>query len=203
MAHLSKVREYSDMITGSLVLAVLFVLVSIAAIFCAPIPIGEQFFWAALKDIGPAIAGSWVLSAGLLTLTAAGINNRAAAREVEASNTRRKEAIRQVCVGEVKSFWDRANHLELHKKLQDHLGWLRWIQVNPQEGTPDLFRRSLGDDWFLLSRVDTPAIGELEPEISALYLSLSARVRNVVSRFNWLNSASYAGQDPDLCRGGR
>jgi hypothetical protein len=147
------------------------------------------------KDIGPAIAGSWVLAAGILTLTSAWITASAAAREAEVSSARRRDAIRQVCIGEIQSFWDRANQLELEKKLADHLGWLRQIQSQPEGKRPNLFRHSLGDDWFLLSRVDTLAVGELAPEVCARYIALSARVRNVVSRFNWLNSASYAGQE--------
>ena len=120
------------------------------------------------------------------------MTTRANVQQAVAGDSQRKEAIHQICIGEIKSFWDRANQLELHKRLQKHLRWLREIKAEPTGKRPNLFRRSLGDDWFLLSRVDTLAIGELQLEIGSRYLSLSARVRNVVSRFNWLNSASYA-----------
>jgi hypothetical protein len=178
-------------IVGSSFVAAVIVAIGIAALFYDPAAGGDHPFWDAVKDIGPAIAGSWVLAAGILTVTATWMTTRANVQQAVAGDSQRKEAIRQICIGEIKSFWDRANQLELHKNLKDHLIWLREIQTDPTK-RPNLFRRSLGDDWFPLSRINTLAIGELQPEIGSRYLSLSARVRNIVSRFNWLNSASYA-----------
>lgn len=163
----------------------------IVALFKDPAAVSNHPFWEALKDIGPAIAGSWVLAAGVLTVTSAWITARAAAREAADSNNRRRDAIRQVCIGEIKSFWDRANQLELRRELEDHLRSLREIKDQPDGNRPSLLRRSLGDDWFLLSRVDTLAVGELDPEICARYLALSAKARDVVSQFNWLNIVSH------------
>ena len=148
--------------------------------FKSPSHIEDQSYWSALKDIGPAIGASWVFSAALLTITAAGITAIESLKDSESRSEARTRAIRRVCIGEIKAFWDRCNSLELDRKLSDHTAWLK--DPNGSLDNLQLFRRHLGDDWFVFFRVDPEALGELDQETSAQYISVSARSRHFVSR---------------------
>jgi hypothetical protein len=181
--------------TVTLACAVVSLIVLVGGLYIlkvAPDNISGQHLWSALKDIGPAIAGSWVLCAALLAITATGITSIVTLKDSESRVIGRVTAIRRVCVGEIKSFWDRCNELELHIKLTDHIAWMKsGIKDTDHSKTLDAFRRNVGDDWFSFFRVDPEALGELDEETSARYISLSVKVRHLTSRLNWLNGCQY------------
>ena len=165
----------------------------------APVSIKEQPFWGALKDIGPAIAGSWVLAAALLAITATAMTILSAARDNDLRANERLRSILQACVSEILSFYDRTNELQLLPKLRDHVQWLQAAVDEPgRHGQPNVFRRHLGEDWFLLYSVDPLAIGELGVDRCMDYFSLTAQHRNVVARFNWMNTTRFDDQDIDF-----
>jgi hypothetical protein len=176
----------------SAILSAIFVGGSLVVFFNAPDHIEHQHLWAPLKDIGPAIAGSWVLCAALLAITAAGITALVALGDSEAHTKAREQAIARVCIGEIKAFWDLCNRLQLHSKLQGHISWLENQKDAPEK--LNAFRRHVGEDWFVFFRVDPEALGELSDEISSRYIALSARCRNLASRLNWLNGCRW---DPE------
>jgi hypothetical protein len=186
------------LIIGSAFIAIALLAGSALALWLAPSPITEHSapIWNSIKDIGPAVAGFWVVAAAIFTITAAGITILADAADGDAHDDLRKNAIRRACIGEISAFWDRMNSPEpLQTKLGDHIEWLKKHENIPASDFPDIFRRNLGDDWFLLSRLDPLAISELE-ELSGRYLALSGRARNLVGRFNWMNSADKSKHDP-------
>ena len=104
-----------------------FVFIGVSCYFFlkAPSHIIDQPYWSALKDIGPAIGASWVFSAALLTITAAGITAIASLNDSGSQSEARRRAITRICVGEIKAFWDRCNSLELDHKLRVHIAWLK------------------------------------------------------------------------------
>jgi hypothetical protein len=188
---------YGFLIWAPLVVAVALVAAGTYLMFVSPRPISAEAFWSPLKEIGPAIAGFWVLAAALLTLTAAGLTLRAGARDAQDREEARRASVRQLCRAEVLSFWDHVNSLTLHAKLQDHLNWLRSLAATGGQ-TPDLFRRNFGDEWFLISHLDPLALAELGQDETAKYLSLSARARHLVHRLTYLNSAPFASHSLDF-----
>jgi hypothetical protein len=177
---------------ASILLCILFFIGSLCVFEKAPDDIEHQHIWGRLKDIGPAIAGSWVLCAALLAITAAGITALAALSDSEDHTKAREKAIKRVCVGEIKAFWDMCNRLELRTKLRNHISWLKTNQLSPEKLRP--FRRNVGEDWFVFFRVDPEALGALSDEISSLYISLSVRCRGLSARLNWLNECHW---DPE------
>jgi hypothetical protein len=172
-----------------LMLCAAFTLAGLLIVFLAPDE-SQGPIWGPLKEIGPAVAGFWVLAAGLLAITAAAMTILVATRDSERRELRRREAIRQACVGEIRSFWDFANQLALLPKLNDHISWVKRGEQEPSKPR-DSFRRNLGDEWFLLFRLEPLAIAELGAEIGARYLSLSGRARVLINRFNWMNGVDY------------
>lgn len=175
---------------GCAAASVIIIVIGGLLIATAPDGIKEQHFWSAVKDIGPAIAGSWVLCAALLAITAAGVTAISSATDADNRDAARLEAIKRVCIAEIQTFFDRCNELKLHATLTDHLKWLRKQFENPG-AKADAFRRDFGDDWFIFFRVDPEALGMLDPRTSAKYISLSAHARHLTSRLNWLNSCTY------------
>lgn len=183
----------------TVLLALALVWASVQVFSQAPASITDQPFWAPLKDIGPAIAGSWVLAAGLFAITAAAMTILSAARDNDRRANWRERSILQACVSEILSFYDRTNELQLLPKLRDHVQWLQRAKAEPgRHGQPNAFRRHLGEDWFLLYSVDPLAIGELGVDRCMDYFSLTAQHRNVVARFNWMNTTRFDDQDIDF-----
>jgi hypothetical protein len=100
----------------------------------------------------------------------------------------RKAAIRDACIAEILTFWDRLNNAgEIYAELKSHLDVLRNAKENGQ--FPDLFRRRLDDSCFLISCRDPLSLSDLG-EKSTRYLHLSAGGRHLIARFNWLNVVS-------------
>ncbi len=105
----------------------------------------------------------------------------------------RKAAIREGCIAEILTFWDRLNNAgEICVELKSHFQALRNAkeQSTKENGLlPDLFRRSLDDRCFLISCRDPLSLSDLG-EQGTRYLHLSAGGRHLVARFNWLNVVS-------------
>jgi hypothetical protein len=181
---------------ASALLSAVFIAGSVFVFLHAPDKIQDQHLWSALKDIGPAVAGSWVLCAALLAITAAGITALVTVRDSEARTNAREAAIARVCIGEIKAFWDQCNRLELNDKLEQHIAWLKRNELTPSFATP--FRRNFGEDWFVFFRVDPEALGELDEDTSSRYISLSTRCRHFASRLNWLNSCTWTPEEIDF-----
>jgi hypothetical protein len=100
----------------------------------------------------------------------------------------RKAAVRDACIAEILTFWDRLNNAgEIYPELKNHLDVLRKAKEHGQ--FPDLFRRSLDDSCFLISCRDPLSLSDLG-EKSTRYLHLSAGGRHLIARFNWLNVVS-------------
>lgn len=194
-----KHKELLAWIAVPLMLCAVLMFGGLLLIFLAP-NASEGPIWGPLKEIGPAVAGFWVLAAGLLAITSAAMTILAATRESERRESRRREAIRQACIGEIQSFWDFVNQLALPAKLVDHIAWLRRADDEPKKPR-DAFRRDLGDEWFLLFRLEPLAIAELGADTGARYLSLSGRARVLIKRFNWMNGVEYGKQKPKFWLG--
>ena len=148
--------------------------------------------WKAVQDIGPAVAGSWVLCAALLAVTAAGITAISNSNDADRRTAGEREAVRKVCVGEIKSFWDHANRLDLHAKLTEHIAWLKEAENDRElakERAP--FRRNFGEDWLRFAVTDPKSVGLLDQAVVERYVSLAAKVRNLTSRLNWLNTCQF------------
>ena len=178
--------------------AVLILLSGILALFAYPLRHNDILFWTALEKIGPAVAGSWVLCAALLSITAVAWTVREGRKQEDGRVRHRKEAVRQVCIGEIKAFWDRLNNLDLLTQLEIHLGELN---VEPAHGVKArIFRRDIGSNWFMLCQSDPVAVGELGAA-TAHYVALSAKARTAVARLNWMNSADAASQSWQFWKG--
>ena len=155
-------------------------------------------FWKALEKDGPFVAGSWVLCAALLSLTAIGLTLKVTADDNARNEARRRNDARQLLRAEILAFWDRLNQLELHAGLERQVAWLK--RLNSKEPLPDdnlcpnIYRRNLGDEWFMISRSTPSVLAQLPPDDTARYLSLSARSRHLVQRLNYLNGAGYSSQ---------
>jgi hypothetical protein len=160
--------------------------------------------WKALEKDGPFVAGSWVLCAALLSLSAVGITLRASARDADELEARKKQDTRQLLRAEILAFWDRLNRLKLRSGLEDHVAWLKKLRGGSTADLPNveehakgnLYRRSLGDEWFMISRSAPLVLAELPPDDTARYLSLAARSRHLVHRLTYLNGAPYTSQKP-------
>lgn len=173
----------------AIVLAVALTITGGVLLYHAPPNLSE------FSDVGPAVGDLGVLAAALFAVAAALvpiIANRQDARDADAS---RKAAIQQICKLEILAFWDRANELKLAEGLVNKIDRLKNLPADADNENKKLFRRYLGDDWFRLSLVDPRAVGELGLEAGGSFLALSAGARNVISRFNWLNGASYPQHD--------
>jgi len=110
-----------------------------------------------------------------------------------APRAERKAAIRDACIAEILTFWDRLNNArEIYTELKSHLDALRDVkeQRAKENGPlPDLFKRSLDDRCFLISCREPLSLSDLG-EKSTRYLHLSAGGRHLIARFNWLNVVS-------------
>lgn len=159
-------------------------------------------FWRALEKDGPFVAGSWVLCAALLSLTAVGFTLQASADDAARQDERRREETRQLLRAEILAFWDRLNRLNLRVGLEHHVAWLKRLldgePTETDEKTANLYRRNLGDEWFMISRSAPLVLAELPPNDTARYLSLAARSRHLVQRLTYLNGAAYNAQKPDF-----
>ncbi len=159
-------------------------------------------FWTALEKDGPFVAGSWVLCAALFSVTAVGFTLQASADDAVRQDERRKEDTRQLLRAEILAFWDRLNHLNLRSGLERHVAWLKRLRdkktTEEDETTANLYRRNLGDEWFMISRSAPLVLAELPPNDTARYLSLAARSRHLVQRLTYLNGAAYNSQKPDF-----
>lgn len=180
---------------ATLILAVAFTVAGGALLYFAPPKIPENSRWLAFRDIGPAVGDLFVISAALFALMAAFVSIIANRQDAYEEGLSRKNAIRQICIVEIQAFWDRANELQLADGLKVKLAQLAHPPAQPVDDNHKLFRRYLGDDWFRLSLLDPMAISELEIGVGGRFLALSARARNLISRFNWLNGARAKDQD--------
>jgi hypothetical protein len=126
----------------------------------AILSLGQHFIqgwlWDTLKDIGPTVAGAWVLVAGLLTLTASGIAVREARRENRKTIVQRRVSVIVACDCDLKSYVDRLENLALEANLREHIHTMQGSLLSAK-----IFRRNLRDDWFTLSIKDPVAISEL------------------------------------------
>jgi hypothetical protein len=172
------------LICGPVAICLFIVIVRIVLFRRAPGPI-----WKTVAEIGPAITGSWVLAAGLLAITAAGLSIRANEVDKDDRLARRQASVRGACIGEILSFLDRINGMNLKRLLEDHIQKV-YRHGSATEQPALIFRRSLDDEWFMLSRSDPVTVAELGVNIGARYLSLSRLARNLVGKFDYLNSLS-------------
>jgi len=126
---------------------------------------------------------SWVLFAGLLTLTASGIAVREGRRESGEAAMRHRIAVIVACECDLKSYESRIQELNLVNQLHGHIE-----KMADFEPWPTIFRRSLDDVWFTLSTKDPVAVAQLGEAIAVKYFSPCAQVRNLSGRLLWMNS---------------
>ena len=161
--------------------AIMLTLGTAIVLGCGPYII-YGWLWDTLKDIGPAVAGVWVLVAGLLTLTASGVAVREGRREsLEAARQYRISVI-VACECDLKSYEARIAELDLVNQLRDHIA-----RMKDSDPWRNIFRRSLEDYWFSLSRKDPVAIAQLGEAVAVKYFSLAAQARNLSGRLLWMN----------------
>lgn len=167
--------------------------------------------WAAFKDYGPAIAGSWVLIAALFSLVAAAITIDAGRQDAEERRLRQRDAAKIASIAQIEAFWAYVNQRELIPKLNDHIGWLQKkktrleedarLQMTPGEGGArpkekkefTLYRRYMGEGWLSLASTGLMDLAEVNPGVPARFVLLAVMVRHTVERFNSLNSAVVTG----------
>lgn len=180
--HLSK-WPLQCLIFGPAVLALLLIMGSVS-ILSSGAHFIHGWLWDTLKEIGPAVAGVWVLAAGLLTLTASGIAVRETRRENGEAAERNRVSVIVACECDLKSYEYRIENLQLEVQLREHVQGMK-------EGSPwaHIFRRSLPDDWFRLSSQNPVAVAELGEIVAVQYFSLAAQARNLSGRLLWLNSS--------------
>lgn len=157
----------------------------------------SQRFYVALKEIGPAVGGFLVLAAALVAVATTGWIIDEARLEADRARREKKDSVERAASAEIHAFWLRVNDLKLKTKLSDHISRLEASEKDPTKHFPGLFRRSLGQDWFILFRtspMDLTHMGGLLEQ----YILLSAVTRNLVSRFDYLNQASIKTQDKDF-----
>ena len=194
-------RSWAGLIWLTAVVAIIVCLVTVGLLFNGPD--GQHAdFWKALEKDGPFVAGSWVLCAALLSLTAVGFTLQASAEDAARQDQRKRDETRQLLRAEILAFWDRLNRLKLRSGLERHAGWLTRLYENkalPNDTmNPDLYRRNLGDEWFMISRSAPLVLAQLPPNDTARYLSLAARSRHLVHRLTYLNGAAYTSQKPEF-----
>jgi hypothetical protein len=156
-----------------------------------------QRFYVALKEIGPAVGGFLVLAAAFVAVATTGWSIDEARCEADRSRREKTSSIERAAVAEIRAFWLRIDHLKLKTKLADHIGRLEENLKDPDKHYPGLFRRSLGQDWFVLFRI-SPLDLTLMGDLLEQYIVLSAVTRNLVSRFDYLNQANTKTQDRDF-----
>lgn len=196
-----KKRSWAGLIRLTAVISIIVFVASMGLLFRGPD--GQHpDFWRALEKDGPFVAGSWVLCAALLSLTAVGFTLQASADDATRQDQRKREETRQLLRAEILAFWDRLNQLKLRSGLERHIGWLKRLHDNKalpnDEKVPSLYRRNLGDEWFMISRSAPLVLAELPPNDTARYLSLAARSRHLVHRLTYLNGAAYTSQKPEF-----
>ena len=140
------------LIRSSVIAAMILTLGTIVILTYGPHFI-HGWLWDTLKEIGPAVAGVWVLVAGLLTLTASGIAVREGRRENIESEKQQPIYVIVACECDLKSYEARIENLDLVIQLRAHIA-----RMKDSEPWAKIFRRSLQNFWFSLSTKDPIAI---------------------------------------------
>lgn len=180
---MSRRSTFRAALAGAAVLFLIGCLLPILPLFWRP----QTGLGANLRDFGNVIAGSWAVTAGLLTVVGAYSVS-------EAERAQRQMEVAMACLAQIESFWSYLGQLKTLDELGECVRELELEVINIASVAPAhdddeirTFRGHVGHNWLSLQTASPDMLGALPADISRDTSSYFSRLLNVAGRLNWLN----------------